>query len=293
MTVTCTSPYKYLTPSICMHGLISFSSCHSVSLPSSPPLPPPHTHGLSSIFNTFSQTMTCVHVPATCDCALTHTHTHVYIHSCTHSHTHSPMHTLTHTFTHAHTHTHTHIHPCTHTLIHTFTHAHTHTHIHPCTHSYTHSPMHTHTHIHTFTHAHTHTHIHPCAHTFTHAHTHTHIHPCAHTHTHIHPSRADACGEPRTKYTFLDNTTTMTTGPPPNHTFYMCPICDIECDFWYYQDECMVTWFSLLFDNLGTVIFAAFISIWAVLFMEMWKRRQFVLQHEWDVLGFEAAEVSI
>ena len=55
----------------------------------------------------------------------------------------------------------------------------------------------------------------------------------------------------------------------------------------------MVTWFSLLFDNLGTVIFAAFISIWAVLFMEMWKRRQFVLQHEWDVLGFEAAEVSI
>ena len=71
----------------------------------------------------------------------------------------------------------------------------------------------------------------------------------------------------------------------------MCPICDIECDFWYYQDECRVTWFSLLFDNLGTVIFAAFMSIWAVLFMEMWKRRQFVLQHEWDMLGYEAAEV--
>jgi len=29
----------------------------------------------------------------------------------------------------------------------------------------------------------------------------------------------------------------------------------------------------------------------AVLFLEFWKRRQFVLEHEWDVLGYEEAEV--
>lgn len=31
----------------------------------------------------------------------------------------------------------------------------------------------------------------------------------------------------------------------------------------------------------------------AVLFLEFWKRRQFVLQHDWDVLGYEESEVRI
>ena len=30
----------------------------------------------------------------------------------------------------------------------------------------------------------------------------------------------------------------------------------------------------------------------AVLFLEFWKRRQFFLQYEWDMLGYESAEVS-
>ena len=80
-------------------------------------------------------------------------------------------------------------------------------------------------------------------------------------------------------------------GPSGNPTFYMCPICDVRCDFWYLQDECNAARASLLFDNGGTVFFAAFMSIWAVLFLEMWKRKQFVLQHRWDVLGYEEAEV--
>ena len=29
----------------------------------------------------------------------------------------------------------------------------------------------------------------------------------------------------------------------------------------------------------------------AVLFLEFWKRRQFFLQYDWDMLGFEDAEV--
>ena len=33
------------------------------------------------------------------------------------------------------------------------------------------------------------------------------------------------------------------------------------------------------------------VSLLAVLFLEFWKRRQFILQHDWDVLGYEKAEV--
>ena len=49
---------------------------------------------------------------------------------------------------------------------------------------------------------------------------------------------------------------------------------------------------SYLFDNEATVLFAGFMALWAVLFLEFWKRRQFQLQHDWDVLGYEEAEVS-
>ena len=49
---------------------------------------------------------------------------------------------------------------------------------------------------------------------------------------------------------------------------------------------------SLLFDNGATVFFAVVMSFWAVLFLEFWKRKQFVTQHYWDTLDFEAAEVS-
>ena len=49
---------------------------------------------------------------------------------------------------------------------------------------------------------------------------------------------------------------------------------------------------AYLFDNEATVFFAGFMALWAVLFLEFWKRRQFQLQHNWDVLGYEAAEVS-
>ena len=50
--------------------------------------------------------------------------------------------------------------------------------------------------------------------------------------------------------------------------------------------------FNRLFDNPGTIFFAAVMSIWAVLFLEMWKRKQFLLQHHWGMLGYEAAEVG-
>ena len=50
--------------------------------------------------------------------------------------------------------------------------------------------------------------------------------------------------------------------------------------------------FVSLFDNAGTIFFAAVMAIWAVLFLEFWKRKEFLLQHRWGMLGYEAAEVG-
>jgi hypothetical protein len=104
--------------------------------------------------------------------------------------------------------------------------------------------------------------------------------------TNRNPVAADVCGVPYAKYV----NTSQGLVPPNSTTLYMCPLCDINCDFWYYQTACLSSRFSLLFDNGGTVFFAAFMSLWAVLFLEFWKRKQYRLQHEWDVLEYELVE---
>ena len=48
----------------------------------------------------------------------------------------------------------------------------------------------------------------------------------------------------------------------PREHFYMCPLCDERCDFWYYHDTCTAAHMLFLFDNGGTVFFAAFMSLW-------------------------------
>ena len=42
----------------------------------------------------------------------------------------------------------------------------------------------------------------------------------------------------------------------------MCPLCDERCDFWYLRDTCNAAHVQFLFDNGGTVFFAAFMSLW-------------------------------
>lgn len=71
------------------------------------------------------------------------------------------------------------------------------------------------------------------------------------------------------------------------YTFYMCPRCDRRCDFWFLGDSCAFAYVSQLFDNAATVFFAIFMAFWAVLFLEFWKRKQYYLQYDWDVLDFE------
>lgn len=49
---------------------------------------------------------------------------------------------------------------------------------------------------------------------------------------------------------------------------------------------------GLLFDNGGTVFFSIFMSLWAVTFLEYWKRTCSVLAHRWDCSEFEETEVK-
>ncbi|KAL7831981.1 hypothetical protein AOLI_G00295290 [Acnodon oligacanthus] len=69
----------------------------------------------------------------------------------------------------------------------------------------------------------------------------------------------------------------------------MCPLCDI-CSFWNLSSICYTYRAGLLFDNGGTVFFSIFMSLWAVTFLEYWKRTCAVLSHRWDCSEFEESE---
>lgn len=74
----------------------------------------------------------------------------------------------------------------------------------------------------------------------------------------------------------------------------MCPICDYSgdrsCDFWHLFETCLHSRAAYLFDNATTVFFAVFMSFWAVLFLEMWKRYSAEITHRWDLTGFDHQE---
>nr|XP_006823057.1 PREDICTED: anoctamin-4-like [Saccoglossus kowalevskii] len=70
----------------------------------------------------------------------------------------------------------------------------------------------------------------------------------------------------------------------------MCPLCNEKCDYWLLYESCLYTQIVLLFDNYASVFFALVSSLWATLFMEFWKRKQFGIQYDWDLFGFEDHE---
>ena len=69
--------------------------------------------------------------------------------------------------------------------------------------------------------------------------------------------------------------------------FYMCPLCDNDCSYWTLTQSCDYAKVTHLFDHEGTVFFAIFVSFWATIFLEMWRRREISLAYEWDMLQFE------
>ncbi|GJQ69772.1 hypothetical protein Trydic_g22331 [Trypoxylus dichotomus] len=70
----------------------------------------------------------------------------------------------------------------------------------------------------------------------------------------------------------------------------MCPLCDDWCSYWDLKETCMHARFTYLFDNPTTVFFAIFMSFWAALFLELWKRYSAEITHRWDVSGYDIKE---
>lgn len=76
--------------------------------------------------------------------------------------------------------------------------------------------------------------------------------------------------------------------------WYMCPLCDKQCSYWNLApDTCMYAYITHLFDNDGTVLLAFVASIWATLFLELWKRRQAAIAQEWHTADFEEEEEQL
>ncbi|XP_037533840.1 anoctamin-7 [Nematolebias whitei] len=72
-------------------------------------------------------------------------------------------------------------------------------------------------------------------------------------------------------------------------TFTMCPLCS-TCSTWNYSSICITYKAGLLFDNGGTVFLSIFMSLWAVTFLEYWKRTCSALSHRWDCSEFQDIE---
>uniref|UniRef100_UPI003AAC3AAE anoctamin-7-like n=1 Tax=Centroberyx gerrardi TaxID=166262 RepID=UPI003AAC3AAE len=73
------------------------------------------------------------------------------------------------------------------------------------------------------------------------------------------------------------------------NSFIMCPLCNI-CSYWNLSSICLTYKAGLLFDNGGTVFLSVFMSLWAVTFLEYWKRSCSALAHRWDCSDFQDIE---
>ncbi|KAL1115352.1 hypothetical protein AAG570_007382 [Ranatra chinensis] len=66
----------------------------------------------------------------------------------------------------------------------------------------------------------------------------------------------------------------------------MCPLCDATCDYWRLSDTCTYAKVNYLIDNPLTVFFAIFMSFWATLFLELWKRYSASVAHRWGLTDY-------
>ncbi|XP_008307804.1 anoctamin-7 [Cynoglossus semilaevis] len=74
-----------------------------------------------------------------------------------------------------------------------------------------------------------------------------------------------------------------------SNDYIMCPTCE-GCPYWNYSTICVTYKIGVLFDNGGTVFFSVFMSLWAVTFLEYWKRTCSTLSHRWNCSDFEEIE---
>lgn len=79
--------------------------------------------------------------------------------------------------------------------------------------------------------------------------------------------------------------------PKNGSLFYMCPLCDKLCTYYLLSSTaCLYSKVTHWFDNQATLFFALFMSLWAVFFLEFWKRKQVSLAYEWHTMDFEEDE---
>ncbi|XP_075728735.1 anoctamin-4 [Rhipicephalus microplus] len=55
------------------------------------------------------------------------------------------------------------------------------------------------------------------------------------------------------------------------------------CPYDQLKNKCTIQRIVSIFDNSGTVGFSVFMSLWATIFIEFWKRQQVVLAWEWNL----------
>lgn len=67
----------------------------------------------------------------------------------------------------------------------------------------------------------------------------------------------------------------------------MCPLCDVDCSYWKLKTSCIAAKLTHVFDNNATIFFSIFMSLWATMFLEFWKRKQFRLSYEWDLVDYD------
>ncbi|XP_040494001.1 anoctamin-7 [Ursus maritimus] len=72
-------------------------------------------------------------------------------------------------------------------------------------------------------------------------------------------------------------------------SFEMCPLC-LDCPFWLLSSACTLVQAGRLFDHGGTVFFSVFMALWAVLFLEYWKRKSASLAYRWGCSDYEDIE---
>ncbi|KAL3266179.1 hypothetical protein HHI36_010363 [Cryptolaemus montrouzieri] len=72
-----------------------------------------------------------------------------------------------------------------------------------------------------------------------------------------------------------------------NMDIIMCPRCDKYCDYWRLSESCTYAKIQHFIDNPATIFFAVFMSFWATLYMELWKRYSSEIAHRWGLTGFD------
>ncbi|EGD76913.1 hypothetical protein PTSG_08258 [Salpingoeca rosetta] len=69
----------------------------------------------------------------------------------------------------------------------------------------------------------------------------------------------------------------------------MCAVCD-TCEKWQLNSSCTAAEATYIFDNEATIAFAFFMSLWATVFTEYWKRSQAELSFDWNMVDHDDFE---